>query len=188
VNAEKVFPGIDTSSCIAATCALGAGIEAAMAWRFGWSAALPAYLALGAIGAAVTVTDLTVRKIPEAIVLPAYPVAAALLAVASTPQSQWWALVRAGITMGLLSSFYLVLGLTFPTQFGIGDIQLGGLLGLYLGWLGWSALSGGTLAAWLLAALALPTRHVLNRHARPAALAAGPFLVAGALVAIVLSP
>lgn len=187
MNAEKVFPGIDTPGRSAATCALGAGIDAAMAWRFDWSAALPAYLAFGAIAAAVTVTDLAVHKIPEAIVLPAYPLAVALLAVASAPRGQWWALARGGIAMALLGGFYLILGLGFPTQFGIGDIQLGGLLGLYLGWLGWSALSGGTLAAWLLAALALPARNILNRHARPAALAAGPFLVAGALVAILLS-
>ncbi|MGH8994440.1 MAG: hypothetical protein ACRDYB_00115 [Acidimicrobiales bacterium] len=187
MNAEKVVPGIDTPGRIAATCTLGAGIVAAMAWRFGWSAALPAYIALGAVGAVITVSDLAVHKIPDAIVLPAYPLAAALLAVASAPQGQWWALARGAIAMGLLGGFYLALGLGFPTQFGIGDIQLGALLGLYLGWLGWSALSGGTLAAWLLAAVALPARHVLSRPARPAALAAGPFLVAGALVSILLS-
>ena len=187
MNAEKVLPGVDTPARIAATCVLGAVIEAAMTWRFGWSSALPAFLALGAASAVVTITDLATRKIPEAVVLPAYPLAAALLAVASAPRGQWWALARGGIAMASLGGFYLVLGLAFPTQFGIGDIELGGLLGLYLGWLGWSALSGGTLAAWLLAALALPARHVLDHGARRGALAAGPFLVAGALVAVLLS-
>lgn len=187
MNAEKVLPGIDTPARIGATCVLGAGIEAAMAWRFGWSPALPAFLALGAVGAVITITDLATRKIPEAVVLPAYPLAAVLLAVASAPRGQWWALARGGIAMASLGGFYLVLGLAFPNQFGIGDIELGGLLGLYLGWLGWSALSGGTIAAWLLAALALPAHHLLDHGARRGALAAGPFLVAGALVAVLLS-
>ena len=187
MNAQKVLPGIDTPARIAATGVLGAGIEAAMAWRFGWSSALPAFLALGAASAVVTITDLATRKIPEAVVLPAYPLAAALLAVASGPRGQWWALARGGIAMASLGGFYLVIGLAFPTQFGIGDIQLGGLLGLYLGWLGWSALSSGTLAAWLLAALALPAHHLLDHDARRGALATGPFLVAGALVAVLLS-
>ncbi len=187
MNTAKLLPGIDTPARIAATCALGAGIEAAMAWRFGWSPALPAYLALGAASAVVTVTDLATRKIPEAIMLPSYPLAAVLLAVASASRGQWWALARGSIAMASLVGFYLVLGLALPTQFGIGDIELGALLGLYLGWLGWSALSSGTLAAWLLAALALPAHHLLDHGARRRALAAGPFLVAGALVAVLLS-
>jgi leader peptidase (prepilin peptidase)/N-methyltransferase len=93
----------------------------AITWRFGWSSALPAYLALGATAAVVTVTDLTTRKIPEAVVVPSYPLAAALLAVASAPRGQWWALARGGIPMASLGGFYLVLGLAFPNQFGIGD-------------------------------------------------------------------
>jgi hypothetical protein len=45
----------------------------------------------------------------------------------------------------------------------------------------------GTLAAWLLAILALPARHVVTHDTRLGALSAGPFLVAGALVAVLLS-
>ena len=42
-----------------------------MAWRFGWSAELPAYLAFGAVAATVTVTDLAARRIPNRVVAPA---------------------------------------------------------------------------------------------------------------------
>ena len=180
------FPGIDRPARIFAACALGAGIDAAMAWRFGLSAALPAYGYLGAVAAVISVTDLAARKIPEAVVLPSYPLAAVLLAAASAPHDQWWALARGGIAMGLLGSFYLTLGLTFPRQFGSGDIEFGGLFGLYLGWLGWSALATGTILAWLLAAAALPLRRVVTPGHR-GALPAGPFLAIGALVAILLS-
>jgi leader peptidase (prepilin peptidase) / N-methyltransferase len=183
---STAFPGIDRPARIIAACALGAGIDAAMAWRFGLTAALPAYGYLGAVAAVVTVTDLAARKIPEAVVLPSYPLAAALLATASAPHDQWWALARGGIAMALLGGFYLTLGLTFPRQFGSGDIELGALLGLYLGWLSWSALATGTLLAWLLAAVALPLRRVVTPGHR-GALPTGPFLAVGALVAILLS-
>ncbi|MGH8299894.1 MAG: prepilin peptidase [Steroidobacteraceae bacterium] len=185
MSIERAVPGIDTPSRFAATCALGAGIEAAMVWRFGWSSALPAYLLFGAVAAVVTVTDLAARKIPEAVVLPAYPLAATLLAVASGSAGQWWSLARGAIAMAVLGGFYLALGLGFEGQLGSGDIELGGLLGLYLGWIGWTALAGGTLVAWLLAALAIPAHRAVTRGARTRALPAGPFLVAGALVVVI---
>jgi leader peptidase (prepilin peptidase)/N-methyltransferase len=183
VNVERTFPGIDTTSRVVTTGTLAVGIDAAMAWRFGWSAALPAYLYLGTISAVVTMTDLGARKIPEPVVLGSYPLAAALLAAASAPRGQWWALARGGIAMAMLGGFYLILGLAFARQVGIGDIELGGLLGLYLGWISWSALASGTLVAWLLPALAILARRAVSRGSRRGALAAGPFLAAGALVA-----
>ncbi|MGH8995418.1 MAG: prepilin peptidase [Acidimicrobiales bacterium] len=79
---------------------------------------------------AVVVTDLATRKIPEAVVLPAYPLGAGLLAVASASGGQWSAFASAGAAMALLGGFYLAIGLAFPAGMGIGDIQLGGLLGL----------------------------------------------------------
>jgi leader peptidase (prepilin peptidase)/N-methyltransferase len=184
VISDRVFPGVGTPNRLAATGMLAVGVEAAMVWRFGWSAALPAYLVFGMVAATVTMTDIWARKIPEALVLPAYPLGGALLAIAAVSQGRWWPLARGGIAMVLLGSFYLILGLAFAGQFGIGDIELGGLLGLYLGFLGWSALASGTLAAWLLAALAVMARLAAAHRTYRGALAAGPFLAAGALLAV----
>ncbi len=88
--------------------------------------------------------------------------------------------------MTAVGGFYLLLGLAFAGQFGIGDVELGGLLGLYLGWIGWSALVTGTLLAWVLAAAAIPLRRVIGGKAT-GDLPAGPFLVAGALVVVLAS-
>ncbi len=41
--------------------------------------ALPAYLFFGALGVALTWIDLDVRRLPDALTLPAYPVAIVLL-------------------------------------------------------------------------------------------------------------
>lgn len=178
----RALPGVDTEPRIVAVTLLIASMEGAIGWRFGLSAALPAYLVFGAVSVAVTVTDLTTRRIPRAVMAPSYPLAIALLAVASGASGQWWPLARGGIAMVLVSGFYLALGLAFPGQMGGGDPILGGWIGLYLGYLPWSTLFAGVLAAWLLAALV-----VLARRAATGAsgtLPAAPFLVAGALVAV----
>ena len=183
MNATRVLPGIDSPPRIATTLVLAAYIDAALSWRFDLSLALLAYLVFGTVGAVVVVTDFTTRKIPARLVLPAYPLALGPLAVAAAGHGHWWPLERGAVAMVAVCGFYLLLGLTFAGQLGIGDIELGGLLGLYLGWIGWSALVAGTLLGWALAAAAIPVRMVVG-GTTTRELPAGPFLVAGVLVAV----
>src|SRR5450830_2175470 len=68
------------------------------AWHFGVSWALPAYLFLAGISVALALIDLDTKRLPNAIVLPSYPVAILLLAFASWNPgggSDWSALWRA---------------------------------------------------------------------------------------------
>jgi leader peptidase (prepilin peptidase)/N-methyltransferase len=156
----------------------------AMAWRFGWSPPLPAYLTLGVLAGIVAVTDATQRRIPAIVVLPAYPIAAALLAMACALEGSWWSLGRAAFAGVAVALFYLVLALIFPGSLGLGDVRLGGLLGGYLGFLGWTYVTTGVLFGWLLGTcFVLVVRHgTPRRHVR---LPFGPFLLAGALIVIV---
>lgn len=109
-----VFAGIDTPSRAAATVTAGLVIEAAVIWRFGWSAPLTAYSGLAVIGAVVSATDLAARRIPNPVVLSAYPITAVLIVLASAPSGLWWPLARAGIATAGLAAFYLALGLDIP--------------------------------------------------------------------------
>lgn len=179
----KMLPGIDTTAKVAAACALGAAIEAAMAWRFGWTAELPAYLAFGAVAAAVTLTDLAARRIPNRVMAPAYVVGSALLAAASVGTGSWWPLARAAIGAVLLAGFYLALGLAFPAGMGLGDVKWAGVIGLYLGYLGWTALPTATLVAFGAAAVFVLVGRVAGRGRR-LVLPMAPFMTAGALVAV----
>ena len=52
---------------------------ALMVWRFGLAWELPAYLYLAAIAVALALIDIDVHRLPNAIVLPSYPVMAVLL-------------------------------------------------------------------------------------------------------------
>jgi leader peptidase (prepilin peptidase) / N-methyltransferase len=184
VNTARVLPGVDSRTRVATTVALAAAVDAALAWRLSPGPVVLAYLLFGTVGAVVFVTDLTARKIPARLVLPAYPLAGILLAVASASQDHWWPLARAGIAMAAVTGFYLLLGLGFAGQLGVGDVELGGFLGLYLGWIGWSALATGTLFGWVLAAMAIPVRNMLMARTAAGHIPAGPFLVVGALVAV----
>lgn len=176
------FAGLHTPVRVVGTIAAGLAIEAAVVWRFGWSLPLAAYSCLAVTGAVVSATDLAARRIPNRMVVPAYPITAALLAVASVPSVLWWPLTRAGIAAVGLAAFYLVLGLAFPAGIGLGDVKWAGILGAYLGWLAWSPAITGTLIGFLAAAVALLAARIVGR--RQSSLPMAPFMTLGAIVAV----
>lgn len=174
--------GISAPARIAITIAVGLALEVSMVWRFGWSPPLAAYSCLVIIGVVVSATDLATRRIPNQIVVPAYPITAALLAVASVSSGLWWPLARAGIATAGLAAFYFALGLAFPAGMGLGDVKWAGVLGAYLGWLSWSPVITGTLIAFLAAAVAVLAAGLVGR--RQASLPMAPFLTLGAIVVV----
>lgn len=103
-------------------------------------AVLPALLYLVSIAVALTVIDIDTRRLPNAIVLPSYPVLAVLLTAASALTGQWPDLARAAAGLAILGGFYLTIRVIYPRGMGFGDVKLAGLLGLVLGWFGWGAL------------------------------------------------
>ncbi|HEU5271231.1 MAG TPA: prepilin peptidase [Jatrophihabitans sp.] len=147
-------------------------------------AALPAYLYFAAIGIALAVIDIDLKRLPNRIVLPSYPVLAVLLAGAAAADGDGWRLARAGLAAAALFGFFLALAFAYPAGMGFGDVKLAGLLGLVLGFLSWSAVLVGTFAGFLLGALIGIAVLASRRGNRKTAVPFGPFLIAGALVAI----
>jgi leader peptidase (prepilin peptidase)/N-methyltransferase len=183
VSVIKPLPGLDTPTRIAAAGILGAGMAMAMSLRFGWSAELPAYLAFGAATAAISVTDLAARRVPNRVVAPAFVAGLALLAMASTESGTWWPLARAAVGAVLLAGFYLALGVAFPAGMGFGDVKWAGVIGLYLAYLSWTTLPMATLVAFGAAAVFALTSYGGGRRRR-VVLPMAPFMTAGALVAV----
>jgi leader peptidase (prepilin peptidase)/N-methyltransferase len=161
-----------------------AALFVAVAARFGWSATLPAWLYLAAIAVALALIDLDVLRLPNAIVLPSYLVVPALFLPAAVLERDWAAALRGLLGMVVLFTFYLLLSLVYPGGMGFGDVKLAGVLGLYLGWLGWAPLAVGTLAAFLLGGIAGVALMAGGRAGRRTALPFGPSMLAGALIAL----
>ncbi|HEV8558808.1 MAG TPA: prepilin peptidase [Actinophytocola sp.] len=150
--------------------------------------ALPAYLWFAAAGLALALIDLDVRRLPNAIVLPSYPVLAALLALSAAVQHDWWSLARAAAGAAALFAFYLLLGLIHPRGMQFGDVKLAGLLGLVLGYLSWPTLILGAFGGFLLGALAGVALLAAGRGSGKTAVPFGPFMITAALLAVFLSP
>ena len=106
-----------------ATGVVGDGVVAGVV---GASWSLPALLYLAAVSIALALIDLDVHRLPDAIVLPSIPVAAALLAVAALAPggTGGGSLLRAGIgAVALLHS--LAFALLCRLQVGLGNLEGG---------------------------------------------------------------
>jgi leader peptidase (prepilin peptidase) / N-methyltransferase len=152
--------------------------------RFGPSWALPAFLYLAAIAVALALIDLDTHRLPDAIVLPAYPVTAALLVLASWGTQDWGALVRAGIGGAVLFGLYFALAVAKPGGMGFGDVKLAGVLGGALAWIGWGALVVGGFAAFLLGGLFSIGLLLTKRAGRTSGIPFGPWMLLGAAVGV----
>lgn len=165
-----------------------AALFMAVTAHFGLVPALPAYLYLAAIAVALSMIDIDVHRLPNAIVLPSYAVAAVLLLGAAALDSDWGAVVRGLAAAALLLLGYLGLRLAYPAGLGLGDVKLAGLLGLYLGWLGWSSVAVGGFAAFLLGGVVGVGLLVTRRAGRKTRIPFGPAMLAGALLAVFAAP
>jgi leader peptidase (prepilin peptidase) / N-methyltransferase len=147
-------------------------------------AAVPAFLFFTAVGIALSLIDLETKRLPNRLVLPAYPVLAVLLAAAAGWQGDWWAFVRALIGGAALYAFFFAVVFIYPAGMGFGDVKLAGLIGGVLGYLSWATLIIGAFAGFLLGAVIGVALIAAGRAGRKTAVPFGPFMVAGALLAV----
>lgn len=156
----------------------------AVAWRFGLAWELPAYLYLAAIAIALALIDLDVKRLPDAIVLPSYAVAAVALGAAAVAQGEYTPLVRAAIGGAALFVFYFLIAFAYPSGMGFGDVKLAGVLGIYLAWLGWGSLVVGAFAAFVLGGVYAIGLLLARRASRKTGVPFGPWMLVGAAVGV----
>lgn len=177
----------------AATAAAFAGVAL---WR-GWSWTLPAWWWFAAVSIALALIDLDTRRLPDALTLPSYPVGAALLAggllldaVTADDGDVWPVLLRAALACAAVWVWFYV---TFVVAnviygeggFGYGDVKLSGVLGLYLGTLGWPSVLIGVFAGYLVGGVVGVLLLAFGAAGRRSRVPFGPFMLAGAWLAAV---
>lgn len=160
-----------------------AALFVAVAARFGWSPELPAYLYLASIAIALAAIDLDVMRLPDRIVLPSYGVALILLGPAALAGNGPGAVLRA---LAAAAALYLVFFLLarYPKGMGGGDVKLAPLLGFYLGFLGWSSVTVGVFAGFVLGGVVASALLISRRAVRRTRVPFGPAMLAGAFLAV----
>ena len=81
-------------------------------------------------------------------------------------------------------AFYLVLAIVKPGGMGMGDVKLAGVIGLFLGQLGWAELAVGAAAAFLLGGIAGIVLILVRRVGRGTSMPFGPWMLGGAWVGV----
>jgi leader peptidase (prepilin peptidase)/N-methyltransferase len=115
-----------------------AAVFVAFAARYADNLRIVPLLVLGAALVAVSVIDLQLLRIPDRVTFPALAIALPLVGLVSLRYDDGDAFVAALI--GGVAYFVLLLlpHLVYPRGMGFGDVKLALVMGLYLGWLGWS--------------------------------------------------
>jgi leader peptidase (prepilin peptidase)/N-methyltransferase len=155
--------------------------------QIGWQPVLVAWVFLSVIGVLLGYVDAQTRLLPTWIIAPSYGVLLALLVVAGLVDGDGDALIRSGLGWLAIGGFYFVMWFIYPKGLGYGDVRLSGLLGLALGYLGWSQVLVGMYAGFLLGGVGgglLSLVKVFDRKRYPF----GPFMLLGALVGLVWGP
>lgn len=143
-----------------------------------------AFVMLAAIGVALAWIDVDTHRLPDVIVLPAYPVLAVLLIIAAAATGDWWALLRAGLGGAILLVAYFAMAFAYPKGMGLGDVKLAGLLGIALGWLGWGELAVGAFSPFLLGGLFAVALVVFKGAGRGSGIPFGPWMLGGTALAV----
>jgi leader peptidase (prepilin peptidase)/N-methyltransferase len=147
-------------------------------------AALPALLYFTAMGISLSMIDLDVGRLPNAIVYPSYPVVGLLLAAAALAQHDAAALLRAGVGAVALFSAYFSVAYVYPAGMGFGDVKLAGIVGGVLGFISYPVLAVGAFAAFFIGSVVGIGQITGRRSTATSSIPFGPFMIAGALLAL----
>ncbi|MFC8302398.1 prepilin peptidase [Specibacter sp. NPDC057265] len=136
----------------------------------------------------LSVIDIRTHRLPDRLVLPAYPLAGVLLlAAALAAKEPHHALNAAGGALALGALYWLLWAL-YPQGMGFGDVKLAGVLGLYLGFLGWSHVLWGAAAGFVAGGLWGVAVMASGRGTAKTAIPFGPAMLVGAGMVMALLP
>ena len=147
-----------------------------------WWWPVPLVLAWAAV--LLAAADVLARRLPDALTLPAYPVAAGLLGIAALGAGEAELAVRGLIGALLWAGGYAAVRLASPGALGGGDVKLAGSLGALTAATSWSALLLAILLASTLTVLIAGPARLFGRGEVPH----GPGMVAAAWLVVLQPP
>ncbi len=165
-------------------CAALAGAGAA--WLAGSTTELVAFAAAGVGCSLLVVVDLAERRLPDPLVLGTFAALVLPLTTAAAVQGEWGSLGRGLLAALALLLGYFVLALIAPSGLGLGDVKFAAVIGLFLGWFGWTHLAAGTLLGFILNGVVALIVVLMRRRGEGVDIPFGPSMVLGAALAAAL--
>ncbi len=189
-EAKEPYVEIGARRGLAWQSAIGSGLVAGL---LGASVGWPLILVLGPlvpVGVALAIIDWHTRLLPRIIVLPATAYLLTTLSLVSLLTHESENLVRGLLGMVIARSLFWLMWRIHAAGMGFGDVRLAALVGLALGYLGWSELLIGLYAGFLLLAVPGLGYAVVKRDRAylKVVVPFGPFMLVGAMLGIVFGP
>jgi leader peptidase (prepilin peptidase)/N-methyltransferase len=158
-----------------------------LVWRFAGLPDAAPYVFMGAVGVALAAVDVAVQRLPNALTLPLYPGLIGLFGFAALVDGHPENLLRAVLGGLVLGGCYLVLAVASGGRLGGGDVKLAGGIGITLGWLGWPTLLAGAALGFVIMGVVGVVLILARRAVLQQAISFGPFMLGGALLAVIAS-
>ncbi|KGN32479.1 peptidase A24 [Knoellia sinensis KCTC 19936] len=145
---------------------------------------MPAYLLFAWLTVCLVWIDIDVHRLPVGLTRPALPAFAILLVPPTIATGEWDRLLTAGLCSLGLTVLYVAFAFLPGGGFGGGDVQLAPTIGLLLGWFSVGHVVVGTMAAFVVGGVTALFLLVTGRAGRKSAMAFGPSMCAGAIIAV----
>jgi leader peptidase (prepilin peptidase)/N-methyltransferase len=163
---------------------LTAGLWVGLGLRFGAAWELPPYLVLAAGLVALSLIDLDHFLLPNRVLYPTGFMMAALFVIPAVVDGQGDDYARGVLGGATAFTVFFVIHVISPRGMGFGDVRLSFVLGFALGWLSWGHVYLGLFLGFLLGAVVGTLLIALRLRTRKDHVPFGPFLAAGAMLAI----
>lgn len=156
----------------------------ATAALIGESWVLPAYLWFTALTLVLSVVDIDYKRLPNRILYPGTVVGVLLLSAGAAAEGDLSSLYRGLLGGAAYFGLLLLVALLARGGFGMGDVKLAFVLGVFTAFRSWEALGVAVFGAFVLGGLASMLLLLLSKANRKDAIPFGPWLVLGSWVAV----
>jgi leader peptidase (prepilin peptidase)/N-methyltransferase len=173
----------DTVAITPIVIAVNATLYFLLAQQFAHDLTVLTYGVLVGAGMWLSLIDIDTHLLPRRIVYRTIAVAMPLLVLSAffDDTGSVFGMFIGGLGMWCMLRVLEVLS---RGDLGGGDVGLGGLLGLYLGWLSYEAILVGLFASFLVGGLFAVALLISRKANRNTHFAFGPFLIVGSLIAV----
>jgi leader peptidase (prepilin peptidase)/N-methyltransferase len=147
--------------------------------------AVPVYAYFIWLSVALSVIDFRELRLPNKYVYPSYGIISFGLLVPAAIGGFWGSLFQAAMCALVGLAIFMVMHVVYPAGMGMGDVKLAGIIGLVTGWVSIATAIVALMFSFFLSAIVSIVLLLGRRATMKTALPFGPFMLGGAILAII---